>query len=214
MDKKTKNISDSNLIILKYEEFKLVKEAQKHYTSLIYAIIGVEATALYIILAILDKIHNNLWLYGASVVVFIISTAFIAHLVLVVKYEAIYAYYCEEEINKMIPNCKDCKDFLRWESSSNKLFPPLFFKKKESESLKQSKFFLSVIAFFSVVPLVIWYSYCILKLGNTLKLDSILTFIVSFPVFCFPGFLIWLFFTGMKEIDRIVREAIKIKVIG
>lgn len=205
MDKKTKNISDSNLIILKYEEFKLVKEAQKHYTSLIYAIIGVEATALYIILAISDKIHNILWIYGASVVVFIISTAFIAHLALVEKYAAIYAYYCEEEINKMIP---DCKNFLRWESISHKLFSVslLFSKKKEHKSLKQSKFFLLVIAFFSVVPLVIWYGYCILKLGNTLKLDSILTFIVSFPVFCFPGFLIWLFFAGMKEIDKFVGE--------
>ncbi|MHC2994087.1 MAG: hypothetical protein IBV53_01070 [Candidatus Atribacteria bacterium] len=206
MDKKTKNISDSNLIILKYEEFKLVKEAQKHYTSLIYAIIGVEATALYIILAILDKIHNNLWLYGASVVVFIISTAFIAHLALVEKYGAIYAYYCEEEINKMIPNYKD---FLKWESISNKLFPTLFFKKKESKSLKQSKFFFLVIAFFSVVPLIIWYGYCILKLVDTLKLDTILTFIVSFIVFSFPGLLILLFFAGMKEIDRFVREATK-----
>lgn len=206
MDKKTKNISDSNLIILKYEEFKLVKEAQKHYTSLIYTIIGVETTALYIILAILYQIPNILWIYGASVVVFIISTALIAHLALVEKYEAIYAYYCEEEINKMIPNYKD---FLKWESISDKLFPALFFKEKESKSLKQSKVLLLIIAFLSVVPLIIWYGYCILKLGDTLKLDSILTFIVSFLVFSFPGFLILKFFAGMKEIDRIVREATK-----
>jgi len=206
MDKKTKNISDSNLIILKYEEFKLVKEAQKHYTSLIYTIIGVETTALYIILAILDQIPNILWIYGASVVVFIISTALIAHLALVEKYEAIYAYYCEEEINKMISNYKD---FLKWESISDKLFPALFFKGKESKSLKQSKVFLLIIAFLSVVPLIIWYGYCILKLGDTLKLDSIVTFIVGFLVFCFPLFLIWLFFTGMKEIYKFVEKDTK-----
>lgn len=205
MDKKTKNISDSNLIILKYEEFKLVKEAQKHYTSLMYTIIGVETTALYIILAILDQIPNILWIYGASVVVFIISTAFIAHLALVEKYTAIYAYYCEKEINEMIPNYKD---FLRWESISHKLFSVslLFSKKKEHKNLKQSKVFLLIIALFYVIPLIIWYGYCILKLVDILKLDTTLTFIFNFLGFSFPGLLIWLFFAGMKDIDKFVGE--------
>ena len=210
MDKKTKNISDSNLIILKYEEFKLVKEAQKHYTSLIYTIIGVEATALYIILTTLVKFHNNLWLlYGVIAMVIILSMVVIAHLILVEKYHAIYAYYCEEEINKMIPNGED---FLKWESTSDKLFPALFFKKKESESLKQSKFFFLVIAFFPVVPLLIGYGYCILKLVYILKLDTTLTFIVNFLGFPLPGLIIWSFFAGMNKTDRIVREAIKIKL--